>query len=77
VMFIMGIVSNITNINLNQLTVNSPFENTTAKQVLEHLGEKGQNNNLHRFYSNTSKGYLESPWAFPFNRVAFPADRRF
>ena len=40
-MFIMGIVSNIVNINLNQLLVNSPLENAYAEWVLEHLGEQG------------------------------------
>jgi len=38
-MFIMGIVSNIMNVNADQLVVNSSLENTCAKRPLKHLGE--------------------------------------
>ena len=47
-MLIMSIVSNIVNININQLLANSLPEDTGAEWLLEHLGEQGQNIDLHQ-----------------------------
>jgi hypothetical protein len=50
---VVSVVPDIVDVYPDQIMVSGPLEEAGAEHALEHLGEKGEYVNSHRFYSIT------------------------